>query len=100
VRGHDAQDLTVETKDAGLLRVAQPHAILGQCRKDGLEVEGRAADDLEKLTGRGLLVKRFSQVSIACGQLLGQAIAMTAWSAKVFSSAIWFSENGRGVAHR
>ena len=52
----------------------------------GLQIERRAADDLQHLGGRGLLLQRFREVARARLHLSNSrafSIAITAWSAKV-----------------
>ena len=44
------------------VRVAQPCCRLNQRVEYRLQIEGRAADDLEHVGGRGLLLQRFAQL--------------------------------------
>jgi hypothetical protein len=46
--------------DGCLIRLAQQRRRLDQRIEHRLEIEGRAADDLEHLGGRGLLLQRFA----------------------------------------
>ena len=64
---------------------------LGQCIEDGLEVEYRAADDLEHIGGGGLLCSNLRS-SLSRRMF---SIAMTAWLAKLLRSAICLAVNGR-----
>jgi len=48
--------LTVRSKDEPLLGGAKLRRVLDQSFENGSEVEGRAADDLEHVGGRGLLL--------------------------------------------
>ena len=48
--------------DRGLVGVAQPGGRFDERLQHGLEVEGRAADDLEHVGGRGLLLQRFAKL--------------------------------------
>ena len=43
------------------VRLAQPRRRFDQRVEHGLQVEGRAADDLENVGGRGLLLQRLAQ---------------------------------------
>ena len=59
-----------------------------------LQIEGRAADDLEHVGGRGLLL----QVEVVVRSSLSRRVfsmAITAWAAKFCTSSICFSVNGR-----
>ena len=57
-----------------------------------LQIEGRAADDLEHVGGGGLLLQRSARSSLSSRVF---SIAMTAWSAKLLTSSICLSVNGR-----
>ena len=62
--------------------------------EDGLQVEGRAADDLEHVGGRGLLLQRFSRAA----QLVEQAGVLDGDDGlvgEVSTSSICLSVNGR-----
>ena len=66
----------------------------------GLQIEGRAADDLEHVGGGGLLLQRLAQLAVrACTSSNSRvfSMAITAWSAKVVTSSICLSVNGRTV---
>ena len=52
--------LTGGTMDRRHLRLAQPRCRLDQGIEHGLQIEGRAADDLEHVGGGGLLLQRFA----------------------------------------
>src|SRR5262245_37909894 len=56
-----------------LVRVTQPCRRLDQRVEHGLQIEGRAADDLEHIGGSGLLLERFGEVVSALAQLVEQA---------------------------
>src|SRR6516164_11564969 len=45
------------------IRLAQPHRRFRQCIENDLQVERRAADDLEHIGSGGLLLERFAQVA-------------------------------------
>ena len=74
--------------DGGGFRLAQPGRRLHSVFEHGLQVEGRAADDLEHVGGGGLLLQGFGQIVSACCTSSNSrifSIAITAWSAKVGS---------------
>src|SRR5262249_29071531 len=52
----------LEEKDEGVLGLAEPSGGLDKRIEHRLELESRAADDLEDLRGRGLLLERFAQL--------------------------------------
>jgi hypothetical protein len=54
--------LTVKPKDEPLLGGAKLRGVLDQSFENGLEFERRAADDLEHVGGRGLLLQRLAQL--------------------------------------
>src|SRR6185503_5189067 len=58
VSHHGSQMLTFEAPDDRALGLAQSDPIFRQRLEDGLQVERRAADDLEQLAGRRLLLER------------------------------------------
>src|SRR5436190_24398265 len=49
-------------RDGGHVGLAQSRRRFGQRIQHGLEVKGRAADDLEYVGGGGLLLQRFAQL--------------------------------------
>ena len=57
-----------------------------------LQIEGRAADDLEHVGGGGLLLQQTSRSSLSSRVF---SMAMTAWAAKFWTSSICLSVNGR-----
>src|SRR6516165_2156665 len=61
IRGEVVQ-LTVRLKDEPLLGRAKPRRIFDKSFENGLEIERRAADDLEQLGRGGLLLQRFAQL--------------------------------------
>ncbi len=70
VGGHDAQHLPVETVDQRAFGRTQRDRVLSECLEDRLEIERGAADHLEQLAGRRLLLERDSQLAIARLQFL------------------------------
>jgi len=52
--------LTLEQK--GMISLAQPRRRLDERIEHGLQIEGRAADDLEHVGGGGLLLQRLAQL--------------------------------------
>ena len=80
-----------------MLGLAQPRRRLDHRVEYGLQLEGRAADHLEHVGGRGLLLERLRSSSVrACTSSNSRtfSIAITAWSAKVVTSSICLSVNG------
>jgi hypothetical protein len=67
------EELTVEAEDERPLGVAQPDGVLGQRVEHGLQVERRAADDLEHLARRGLLLQGLGEVGVLGLQLAEEA---------------------------
>ena len=79
----------------------------GRALDDGVEhrlhVRRRAADDAEHLGRCRLMLQRLAQFRVALLSSLNSrtfSMAITAWSAKVSSSAICFSVNGRTSMRR
>src|SRR5215467_10827121 len=62
ITGHSATRLPVIAKNLSMRRTAEPSGSLKQCFKHTLQVERRAADDLEHIGGGGLLLQRFAQL--------------------------------------
>ena len=61
-----------------------------------LQIERRAADDLEHVGGGRLLLQRFvSSVALHLSSSRAFSMAMTAWSAKFLTNSICLSVNGR-----
>ena len=58
--------------DGPSVGVAEPGRALEEALQHGLEVERRAADDLQDLAGRGLLFERLGEVPVAGLELLEQ----------------------------
>ena len=74
-----------------LVGVAKSCGRFDQRLQHGLQIEGRAADDLEHVGGGGLLLLRFARSSLSSRVF---SMAMTAWSAKFVTSSICLSERG------
>src|SRR5262249_37978052 len=53
--------LSGRTQDQRLVRLAQPRCRLDERLEHRLQIEGRAADDLEYVRGGGLLLQRLAQ---------------------------------------
>ena len=53
---------TLRANDSSHIRLAQPGGRLDQRIEHGLQIERRAADDLEHVGGGGLLLQRFAQL--------------------------------------
>jgi hypothetical protein len=73
------------------IRFAKSRGRLHQRVEHGPQIEGRAADDLEHVGGRGLLLQRFAQFV----EQRVFSMAMTACLAKLTTSSICFSLKGR-----
>ncbi len=73
VRDRHAIDVPFLAVDEPLVRAAEPHRALDEARQHRLEVEGRAADDLEDLAGRRLLLERLGEVVVARLELREEA---------------------------
>ena len=74
-------------------RTAWPHR-LDERVEHRLQIKGRAADDLEDIGGRGLLLQD-SRSSLSSRVF---SIAITAWAAKLLRSSICLSVNGSHLA--
>src|SRR5262249_11985516 len=57
----------------GRVRLAQPRRRLDECVEHSLQIEGRAADDLEYVGGRGLLLQRLAEIVSALAQFVKQS---------------------------
>ena len=91
-------EIAVAPHDAALVGLAEPRRRLPQGVEHGLQVECRAADDLEHVGRRRLLLQRLASSAVrACTSSNSRtfSMAITAWSAKVWTSAIWRSVNSR-----
>ena len=62
VSGRQMVGLTLLARYDGHIGFAQVGRQFGQRIQHGLQIEGRAADDLEHVGGGGLLLKRFAQL--------------------------------------
>src|SRR5262249_50236885 len=65
VAGYDRVRLSVLPVDEAPVRSAEPHRVLDEAIEDRLEIEGRAADELENLAGGRLLGQRLGEVAVA-----------------------------------
>ena len=61
--GTESVHIAVPLEDHATVGVAQTRGGGDQRIKHAVEIERRAADDLENVGGRGLLLQRFSQVA-------------------------------------
>ena len=102
MRRHEAKSVAVPAVDAAKLGVADPYSFLQHDRKHRIDIAGRAADDLEHLRCRRLLLQRLGESrALRCCSASNSrvfSIAITAWSAKVSTSSICLSVNGRTAA--
>src|SRR6516225_8806088 len=83
--------------DGSPIRAAKACRRLGERVEHRLQIKGRAADDLEHVGGGSLLLQRVGQLARACTSSYSRtfSIAIRAWSAKVLTSSICLSVNGR-----
>src|SRR5262249_31737265 len=58
----DTIEFAITQKDEGIFRLAKPRRRLDQCIEHDLKIEGRPADDLQNVSGRGLLLEGFTQL--------------------------------------
>src|SRR5215469_8750083 len=58
----NAVDLTVAPIDRAVSGIAEPSHRFGERIEHWLEIESRAADDLQNLADRGLLLQRFTRL--------------------------------------
>ena len=63
VGGEMFENLAHWARDGGHIRLAQARCRFDQCIEHRLQIESRAADDLEHVGGRGLLRQRFVQLA-------------------------------------
>ena len=63
MRRHEAKSVAVPAVDAAKLGVADPYGFLQHSRKHGVDIAGRAANDLEHLRGGRLLLQRLGKLS-------------------------------------
>src|SRR5215467_9575112 len=73
VLGRGAQTFSVEAPDDAVLRPAESDRVLDQRFENRLEVERGAANDLEQIAGRRLLLQGLTELLITRLQLLEQA---------------------------
>ncbi len=71
VAGDPAEVVALALEQPGMIGLAQPRHRLDQRIEHGLQVEGRAADDLEHVGGGGLLLQRLAQLVEQSGILDG-----------------------------
>jgi hypothetical protein len=65
-------EFAVRSEDGALVGAAEPHRAFDERFQHGLEIERRAADDLQDLARRGLLFQRLGQLAIAGLEFLEQ----------------------------
>jgi hypothetical protein len=68
--GDPAEKFTFALEQPGMISVAKPGRGLDQRVEHGLQIEGRAADDLEYVGGRCLLLTRFLQFACEPNDLI------------------------------
>ena len=62
---HTAVDLALAYRDRSGIGAAKPGGRFDHCVQHRLHIRGRAADDVEHVTGRGLVFERFFEVARA-----------------------------------
>src|ERR1700730_4816730 len=62
-------DLACSQGDAGVVSAAKASSSLDNSIQHRLQIEGRAADDLQYIAGRGLVFERFLEIARALAQL-------------------------------
>ena len=70
---HQTVEVPILLINQARIGAAQSHGALDEDRQHGLEVEGRAADDLEDLAGGRLLLQGLGQLAVPSLELLEQA---------------------------
>ena len=71
--GHHVVELPSLPVDLARIGAAEPHRALDEGFQHGLEIEGRAADDLEDLARGGLLLEGLGQIEVPGLELMEQA---------------------------
>src|SRR5262245_55373652 len=66
---HGLRNVALWPVDLSPVRVAEAHCGLDQCIEHRFQIERRAANDLEHVGSRGLLLQRLAQIAIARLQL-------------------------------
>ena len=90
VARNPAKDRAFGTSDTCHFGFAEPRNGFGQRIEHGLQIEGRAADDLEHVGGGGLLLQRFAQLVEQPGVLDGD----DGLGRKIFTKSICLSVKG------
>ena len=94
IRAHDSSEahlVSLHEEDGAGVRAEQPHGALADPLEYRLNVGRRGRDHTENLRCRRLLIERRREITVPCCSSENNrtfSIAMTAWSAKVWSSAI------------
>jgi hypothetical protein len=70
VAGDPAEKFALALEQPGMISVAQANSRFYERVEHGLQIEGRAADDLEHIGGGSLLLPRFLQFARDEGELL------------------------------
>ena len=89
--GDEAEHVAVHAKHLGVVRAAQAGGIRGNGVEHRLSIGRRGRDHAEDLARGRLLLQRLAEVLLRASSSLNRrtfSMAMTAWSAKVWSSAI------------
>jgi len=62
MRGHGVARIAVVTENHSSCCAAEPDSRIQESVEHGLQIEGRAANDLEHVGSRGLLLERLAQL--------------------------------------
>ena len=92
MQGGRAESVTLAKPHKAVACLAEFGRVLQHGLKYRLKFAGRTADDLEDISGGGLLLKRFASISFSSRVF---SMAMTAWAAKFDSNSTCLLVNGR-----
>src|SRR5262249_2366939 len=107
---HRNQSVVLIESQYHIINSTNPRSALNNGIQHGLHVRRRPADDAKHLGGGRLMLQRLTQFRVTgfeiCSFMLSSwnrrtfSMAITAWSAKIFSRAICLSVNGRTSVRR
>ena len=91
----DVESFALRSTYGNRVRLAKARRRLDQCVEHRLQIERRAADDLEHVGGGGLLLQADDRARRSSLSSRVFSMAMTAWAAKFLTSSICLSVKGR-----